>query len=97
MLVNVEVVSVEELVSVVVEFSIEDSDVVDDVVDKNRIGAVGISWGSVILSIALGYNNNFSFAINVYGSGYLTQSLSFMRYKFILPVVAPRQIIGQLR
>ena len=58
-----------------------------DVVDKNRIGAVGISWGSVILSIALGYNNNFSFAINVYGSGYLTQSLSFMRYKFILPVV----------
>lgn len=58
-----------------------------DVVDNNKIGAVGISWGSVILSITLGYKNNFAYAIPVYGSGYLTESLSYMRYKFILPRV----------
>lgn len=58
-----------------------------EIVDNRRVGAVGISWGSVILSLALGYRNKFSFAINVYGSGYLEESLSFMRYKFILPLV----------
>ncbi len=58
-----------------------------DCVDETKIGAVGISWGSVILSNVIGYKNSFSFAINVFGSGFLTESLSFMRYKFILPTV----------
>lgn len=52
-------------------------------VDNTKIGAVGISWGAVVLSIAIGYKNNFSFAIPVYGSGYLSESLSFMRFKFL--------------
>ena len=56
-----------------------------EIVDANKIGAVGISWGSIILSITLGYKNNFKYAIPVYGSGFLTESLSYMRYKFILP------------
>lgn len=56
-----------------------------DCIDKNKIGVIGISWGSVILSIMLGFKNKFAFAIPVYGSGYLDESLSFMRYKFILP------------
>lgn len=56
-----------------------------DIIDIDKIGAVGISWGSIILSITLGYKNNFKYAIPVYGSGYLTESLSYMRYKFILP------------
>ena len=58
-----------------------------DNINKSQIGVVGISWGSVILSIALGYKNNFAYAIPVYGSGYLGESLSFMRYKFLLPRV----------
>ena len=54
----------------------------DNRVDLNKIGAVGISWGGVILSIALGYDNRFAFAIPIYGSGYLDESLAWIKNHF---------------
>jgi len=43
----------------------------DSCVDNDKIGISGISWGGVITSIAIGYDNRYAFAIPVYGSGYL--------------------------
>lgn len=59
-----------------------------DCVDPGKVGAVGISWGAVILSIALGYENHFAFAIPVYGSGYLDEAHSFMKSRFSNPVAS---------
>lgn len=43
----------------------------DDKVDTDKIGIVGISWGAVILSIAIGYDNRYAFACPFYGSAHL--------------------------
>ncbi len=44
---------------------------VDDRIDKNKIGICGVSWGSVITSLAIGYDTRYAFAIPIYGSAYL--------------------------
>ncbi len=54
----------------------------DPRVDAEKIGLTGISWGGVITSIAIGYDPRFAFAIPVYGSGYLQESLSWMKDHF---------------
>ncbi len=54
-------------------------------VDKDKIGLTGISWGSVIASIAIGYDDRFLFAIPVYGSGYLYESLAWIKDNFNYP------------
>ncbi len=54
----------------------------DERVDADKVGTTGISWGGVITSIAIGYDDRFAFAIPVYGSGYLHQSLSWMKQHF---------------
>jgi len=41
------------------------------VVDANKVGIMGISWGGVITSTAIGIDNRFSFAIPTYGCGHL--------------------------
>lgn len=56
-----------------------------ELVDSNKIGLTGISWGGVIASIAIGYDNRFAFAIPVYGSGYLYESLAWMKDNFNYP------------
>ena len=43
----------------------------DPRVDSEKIGICGISWGSVIASVAIGYDPRFRFAVPIYGSGYL--------------------------
>ena len=43
----------------------------DERIDTNKIGITGISWGSVITSIAIGYDTRYAFAIPIYGSGHL--------------------------
>lgn len=43
----------------------------DSCVDTEKIGICGISWGGIITSIAIGYDNRYAFAIPIYGSGYL--------------------------
>lgn len=54
----------------------------DPRVDADRIGICGISWGSVITSIAIGYDSRFAFAIPIYGSGYLRDSLAALMQVF---------------
>ncbi len=48
----------------------------DEKIDSNKIGIVGISWGSVITAIALGYDTRYAFAIPIYGGGFLDFELS---------------------
>ncbi|MBO4327358.1 MAG: hypothetical protein J5950_08805 [Clostridia bacterium] len=54
----------------------------DPRVDADKIGITGISWGGVITSVAIGFDNRFAFAIPVYGSGYLNEALSWMGSNF---------------
>lgn len=41
-------------------------------VDADKIGIMGISWGGVITSTAMGIDGRFAFAIPVYGCGHLS-------------------------
>lgn len=54
----------------------------DPAVDPDRIGITGISWGGVISSIAIGYDTRFAFAIPIYCTGYLQESLTNMAVNF---------------
>ncbi|CAA6692735.1 MULTISPECIES: dienelactone hydrolase family protein [unclassified Lentimonas] len=40
-------------------------------VDANKIGVMGVSWGGVLTSTAIGVDNRFAFAIPTYGCGRL--------------------------
>ena len=51
-------------------------------VAPDKIGVVGISWGAVITSIYLGYDSRPAFAVPIYGSAYLADSLSYMKNMF---------------
>jgi len=57
----------------------------DPKVDNRRIGITGISWGGVLTSVAIGYDTRFSFAIPIYGSGYLSFGLSDLNNVFKVP------------
>lgn len=57
----------------------------DPGVDADKVGVTGISWGGVITSVALGYDDRFAFAVPVYGSGYLNEAHSWMRDNFNTP------------
>jgi len=54
----------------------------DERIDNTKIGLTGISWGGVIASVAIGYDTRFAFAVPVYGSGYLYESLAWMKKNF---------------
>lgn len=54
----------------------------DPRIDRQKIGVTGISWGGVIASIAIGYDDRFAFAIPIYGSGYLEEAKSWMKDRF---------------
>lgn len=54
----------------------------DERIDKTKVGLTGISWGGVITSVAIGYDTRFAFAVPVYGSGYLYESLAWMKNNF---------------
>lgn len=43
-------------------------------VDPNKIGLMGISWGSIVAAIAAGIDDRYAFAIQAYGCGYLYES-----------------------
>jgi dienelactone hydrolase len=51
-------------------------------VDSSKVGIMGISWGGVITSLAIGYDTSYAFAIPVYGSAYLDEALSYMSVRF---------------
>ncbi|MDA7746988.1 acetylxylan esterase [Psychromonas sp.] len=42
-----------------------------NVIDENKVGLMGISWGGVITSTVMGLDNRFALAIPVYGCGHL--------------------------
>ena len=46
----------------------------DPQVDPEKIGIVGISWGGVITSLVIGYDERLAVAVPIYGSGYLAES-----------------------
>jgi len=48
----------------------------DPRVDADSIGITGISWGSLVTSIAMGYDPKLKFAVPVYGAGYQGESCS---------------------
>jgi hypothetical protein len=50
-------------------------------INSEQIGITGVSWGGVILSTAIGFDNRFAFAISGYGCGSLSDSLSHMGYQ----------------
>lgn len=54
----------------------------DTRIDSNRIGLTGISWGGVISSLVIGYDNRYAFAIPIYGSGFLSFGLSAIQANF---------------
>ncbi|MGJ8677952.1 MAG: LamG-like jellyroll fold domain-containing protein [Akkermansiaceae bacterium] len=41
-----------------------------DIVDEDKVGVMGVSWGGVITSTAIGIDDRFAFAIPVYGCGH---------------------------
>ena len=53
--------------------------------DKNKIGITGISWGGVAVSYYIGFDSRPAFAIPVYGSGYLSESLAWIAERFSNP------------
>jgi len=50
----------------------------DENIDPQKIGIAGISWGSVITSIAIGYDTRYAFAIPIYGSAYLERADTYV-------------------
>lgn len=57
----------------------------DKRIDSTKIGVCGISWGGIITSIAIGFDNRFSFAVPIYGAGFTRESLSFCKDLFSSP------------
>lgn len=53
-----------------------------DRVDSTRTGITGISWGGITTTTVCGVDNRFSFAIPVYGCGYLDQCKTYFGSKF---------------
>lgn len=51
-------------------------------VDETKIGAIGISWGGVVLSLVIGYDNELALAVPIYGSGYLDEAHTYMGDRF---------------
>lgn len=54
----------------------------DPRVIKEKIGICGISWGGVIASVTIGFDNRYAFAIPIYGSGYLNEGMGWMSNYF---------------
>lgn len=54
----------------------------DERIDSDKIGLTGISWGGVIASIAMGYDNRYAFNIPIYGHAHLGESLTWMKNHF---------------
>lgn len=54
-------------------------------VAPDKIGAVGISWGAVIVTEYIGFDPRPAFAVPIYGSAYLSDSLAYMGATFSEP------------
>lgn len=63
---------------------------------NGTVGLTGTSWGGVITALVLGYDPFFSFAIPVYGSAYLEESLGWMGPIFREPKTQENWSAGKL-
>ncbi len=48
----------------------------------DKVGICGVSWGSVITSLAIGYDTRFDFAVSIYGGGYMLENKGFCGNKY---------------
>lgn len=48
----------------------------------DKVGICGVSWGSVITSLTIGYDTRFDFAVSIYGGGYMLENKGFCGDKF---------------
>ncbi len=64
-------------------------------VDIQKVGVTGISWGSVVTSVAIGYDDRFSFAMPIYGGVSVSQSCSSFEYMFEEPYREGNVITGE--
>ncbi|ANY66018.1 hypothetical protein BBD42_05760 [Paenibacillus sp. BIHB 4019] len=53
-------------------------------VDESRIGITGISWGGIITSLVSGLDTRLSFAMPIYGCGFLSEPLTVYGKGFAL-------------
>lgn len=51
-------------------------------VDEARVGIAGISWGSIVTSVAIGYDDRFAFACPIYGGLYNAESGTYFQEFF---------------
>ncbi len=54
----------------------------DPRIRADAVGITGVSWGSVVASISIAYDDRFAFAIPVYGSAYLEESMAALKGSF---------------
>ena len=52
-------------------------------VDNSKIGMAGISWGSIITTITIGYDDRFAFACPIYGGIFTSENNSYMKDNFV--------------
>jgi dienelactone hydrolase len=52
-------------------------------VDSQRIGITGISWGGIVTSLVAGIDDRFAFGIPVYGCGYLYEAHNQWGERFV--------------
>ena len=58
----------------------------DERIDENKIGIVGVSWGGVMTSLVMGYDDRYKFAIPFYGCGYLGYGVKKTSLEFLKPI-----------
>lgn len=57
----------------------------DKRVDATKTGIAGVSWGGVLTSIVIGYDDRYAFAIPFYGCGYLGYAVKRTTLEFLKP------------
>lgn len=69
----------------------------DNRVINNQIGVSGISWGSLVTTVAACYDNRFEFAIPIYGSGCWELMGAFFNNKTVLEKWDPTPLLPEVK
>ncbi len=69
----------------------------DNRVINNQIGVSGISWGSLVTTVAACYDNRFEFAIPIYGSGCWELMGAFFNNNKILEKWDPTHLLPEVK
>lgn len=60
----------------------------DEHIEHEKIGIIGVSWGGVMTSLVMGYDDRFAFAVPFYGCGYLGYGVKKTTLEFLKPNTA---------